>query len=48
LDGLSEEERLRLSKSMGYCPHLRCQLGSVGSADRSGSCPEGLCYTKLQ
>jgi hypothetical protein len=41
-------ERARLGRSMGFCPHLRCQLGTVGNSDRDGTCPRGHCYTKLE
>lgn len=44
----AETERLKLSRSMGFCPHLRCQLGDVGNANSHGACPPGLCYTKVE
>ena len=46
--GLRPEDRLKLIRSNGYCPHLRCQLGNLSNADPSGSCPSGLCYMKLE
>ncbi|CAM9128533.1 unnamed protein product, partial [Phaeothamnion confervicola] len=48
LAGLSRLERLKMIRSMGYCPERRCQLGELGSAERDGVCPPGLCYTKLK
>eukprot|EP00611_Tribonema_gayanum_P008019 TRINITY_DN1748_c0_g1_i6.p1 TRINITY_DN1748_c0_g1~~TRINITY_DN1748_c0_g1_i6.p1 ORF type:complete len:371 (+),score=75.55 TRINITY_DN1748_c0_g1_i6:253-1365(+) len=47
-DGVSRDDRLRLARSSGYCPHLRCQLGTVGNAAANGTCPAGMCYFKLQ
>ena len=46
---VDDEDRLRLARSMGFCPERRCQLGYLGNADVGGvgMCPEGLCYTKL-
>ena len=48
--GLSETNRLKLAHSMGFCPHLRCQLGNLSSPidARRGHCSKGLCYTKLE
>lgn len=46
-EGVSSRDRLRLARSSGFCPHLRCQLDNVGSAAVSGACPTGLCYHKL-
>jgi protein tyrosine phosphatase len=48
LEGLSIKNRLKLAYSMGFCPHLRCQLGNVTNGDYEGHCPAGLCYTKLE
>ncbi|TFJ81603.1 hypothetical protein NSK_006854 [Nannochloropsis salina CCMP1776] len=48
LRGLSATNFAKLSRSMGYCPHRRCQLSDVGNSARPGQCPEGLCYTKLE
>jgi protein tyrosine phosphatase len=48
LAALSTVDRLKLSHSMGFCPHNRCQLGNVSSSSKDGRCPEGLCYTKLE
>lgn len=48
-------DRQKLARSMGYCPHSRCQLdnltahsGSSSSGAGAGSCPAGLCYTKVE
>jgi protein tyrosine phosphatase len=43
---VSKQDLLKLTKTMGFCPHKRCQLGNV-SAQASG-CPQGLCYTKIE
>ncbi|EWM27302.1 hypothetical protein Naga_101737g1, partial [Nannochloropsis gaditana] len=48
LRGLSATNFAKLSRSMGYCPHRRCQLSDVGNSARPSQCPEGLCYTKLE
>lgn len=50
INGLSHRNRVKLAHSMGFCPHLRCQLGNLtNSADGNlGLCPQGLCYTKLE
>jgi len=48
LEDLSQLELLKLSRSMGFCPHLRCQLGELAESRTPGRCPEGLCYTRLQ
>lgn len=45
---LTYTDKLKLAKSMGFCPHLRCQLGNLTHADYAGMCPSGLCYTKLE
>jgi hypothetical protein len=37
-----------LSRSMGFCPHRRCQLSSLHNSPAPGVCPLGLCYTKLE
>lgn len=41
-------DRAKLYKSVGYCPHRRHQLSNVTDASISGGCPSGLCYTKLK
>ena len=46
--GLTDRNLLKLVNSMGFCPHNRCQLGNLSSADSVGNCPAGLCYTKLE
>ena len=46
--GLRAQDRLKLTRSNGYCPHLRCQLGNISNADPTGSCPAGMCYMKLE
>jgi len=43
---VSKQNLLKLTKTMGFCPHKRCQLDNV-SAQASG-CPQGLCYTKIE
>jgi protein tyrosine phosphatase len=48
LKGLSIKNRQKLAYSMGFCPHLRCQLGNITNGDFDGHCPAGLCYTKLE
>jgi hypothetical protein len=48
LAALSSLDRLKLSRSTGFCPHDRCQLGNITSAQHTGMCPEGLCFTKLE
>jgi len=45
---LSLRDRTKLSRSMGFCPHLRCQLTDLGNAHNDGHCPHNLCYTKLE
>lgn len=47
LTALSDVNKQKLAKSMGYCPHHRCQLGNLTNAQHN-SCPVGLCYTKLE
>jgi hypothetical protein len=42
------ELRMQLISTMGFCPHLRCQLGNVSHSPNYGMCPPGLCYTKLE
>jgi hypothetical protein len=32
----------------GFCPHLRCQLESIGNTNADGICPEGACFAKLE
>ncbi len=48
--GLDELSRQKLARSMGYCPHRRCQLDNdVGNSFAPDhSCPPGLCYTKIE
>lgn len=47
--GLSSQNKIKLAHSMGFCPHLRCQLGNLtNSNDGAGHCPRNLCYTKLE
>lgn len=45
---LSTLDRAKLARSMGFCPHNRCQLGNLTSTKDDGRCPENLCYTKLE
>lgn len=45
---LSSRDRLALAYSMGFCPHMRCQLGNLSHSSENGQCPHGLCYTKLE
>jgi hypothetical protein len=42
LAALSPLDRVKLSRSTGFCPHDRCQLGNITSAT-TGQCPEGTC-----
>lgn len=46
--GVSVKLKLMLEISMGFCPHLRCQLSNLTNAGESGNCPQNLCYTKLE
>ncbi|GAB5031773.1 Hypothetical protein NocV09_00700390, partial [Nannochloropsis oceanica] len=48
LQGLSANLLTKLSRSMGFCPHRRCQLSSLPNSPSPGVCPPGLCYTKLE
>jgi hypothetical protein len=48
LTELNNEEKMKLINSMGFCPHLRCQLNNISNAGSSGFCPSGLCYTKVE
>jgi len=48
LEGLSDLDLMKMQRSMGFCPHLRCQLGDLAHPPEDGACPENLCYTKLQ
>jgi protein tyrosine phosphatase len=48
LPTLSTVNKLKMAKSMGFCPHRRCQLTNISNADAEGHCPSGLCYTKLE
>eukprot|EP01038_Epipyxis_sp_PR26KG_P008834 gene8834-11925_t len=48
ISGLNEIDRLKLSKSMGFCPNLRCQLDNVSGPRSDDICPVGLCYTKIE
>lgn len=46
---LSSTDRLKLTRTMGFCPHMRCQLDDVQhSVNTTGHCPQGLCYTKIE
>lgn len=38
----------KLTTTMGFCPHLRCQLGTVSHSPAYNECPTGLCFTKLE
>lgn len=47
--GVSSRDLLKLTRSMGFCPHQRCQLDDVThSPDSTGQCPQGLCFTKIE
>ena len=47
--GVSSRDLLKLTRSMGFCPHQRCQLNDVAhSPDSTGQCPQGLCFTKIE
>ena len=46
--GLRVRLRQMLEISMGFCPHLRCQLSNITNANEDGLCPKNLCYTKLE
>lgn len=48
LIALTTVDRLKLSRSMGFCPHNRCQLTNLTSTANDGRCPDNLCYTKLE
>ena len=48
ITALSKIDRLKLSKSSGFCPQNRCQLTNLTSTKNDGKCPENLCYTKLE
>jgi len=48
LSAITSTDRLKLSRSMGFCPHDRCQLGNLTNALVDGQCPQNLCYTKLE
>lgn len=48
LIGLSSNDKLKLVNSMGFCPQRRCQLQNISNADADGTCPDGLCYTKVE
>ena len=45
---ISQIDRIKLIRSMGFCPHNRCQLDNLDNAYSNGTCPEGLCYTKIE
>ena len=45
---ITKTDRMKLIRSMGFCPHKRCQLDNVDNAYSNGTCPEGLCYTKVE
>ena len=46
--GLRVRLKQMLEISMGFCPHLRCQLSNVTNPKEDGLCPQNLCYTKLE
>lgn len=48
LIALSASNRRKLAITMGFCPHMRCQLGSLSHSSINGQCPDGLCFTKLE
>ena len=48
LAGLRHLDKVRLARSMGFCPHQRCQLSDVSSSEFDGKCPKNLCYTKVE
>ena len=48
LAGLRKLDKVRLARSMGFCPHQRCQLSDVSSSGTDGTCPKNLCYTKIE
>jgi hypothetical protein len=48
ISGLSETTKDKLARSMGFCPHLRCQLSNISNPASDGTCPKNLCFTKIQ
>lgn len=46
--GLPKPLKSKLMLTMGFCPHLRCQLTNVSNSVIDGKCPLNLCYTKLE
>jgi hypothetical protein len=48
LRALSHRDSERLVKSHGFCPQNRCQLDYLLNSPENGSCPEGLCYSKIE
>jgi hypothetical protein len=49
ITALSELDREKLVRSMGFCPQLRCQTRvNVTNGGPNGECPVGLCYSKLE
>lgn len=44
---LNQENKEKLARSAGFCPHRRCQLDDLQSSS-NGKCSPGLCYTKLE
>lgn len=48
LSAISAVDKTKLARSMGFCPHNRCQLGNLTNARNDGNCPANLCYTKLE
>jgi len=48
LSAISIVDKTKLARSMGFCPHNRCQLGNLTNARNDGHCPANLCYTKLE
>ena len=49
LISLNRIDKEKLIRSMGFCPHHRCQLKvNISNSGPDGQCPVGLCYTKLE
>lgn len=48
LVAVATSDREKLARSMGFCPHNRCQLSNLTSTGVDGRCPANLCYTKLE
>ena len=47
LSNLHQADVTKLSKTFGFCPHLRCQLDNVTFPDATDICPNGLCFTTI-